>query len=430
MKFFQFSIKQIIGLIALIALVIAVWQWNLRPSHGDWLAQTLPKSVEKRNVDSAERTIGLGADVDPVSISLLAVAVKHMDRPMMDLLLVHGADPQRAILEVLRSGNAKLLEDFLNRGAVPSWYDVMTLIKNGDLNSLQLLLPHIARVKEPDNSTIVPNLAGHGDAKGCERLLYYALSAPDSCRHELIEILLKDHPQKSLITLEQAEWNKQLDVIKQFITHGFRYGLPEMIALGRVDEVQALLQAQPQVVWDQQFRGQLNFGGSGILALSLLYGHHEISRLLLDAGVPTEGPSNNRDILIFLAVSKPNFDVLRQLLDCSAGWYDGRNLDNGSPLDYLLRSNVGQPECVRLLLDAGVPLNEKVGTELTLAINGLGRCNTQEYRRQIEIVKILKLAGACQIADLIVRPSIDDYCRKKYGFQNLDELLDSRSIPK
>jgi hypothetical protein len=129
-------------------------------------------------------------------------------------------------------------------------------------------------------------------------------------------------------------------------------------------------------------------------------------------------------------VSKPNFDVLRQLLDCSAGWYDGRNLDNGSPLDYLLRSNVGQPECVRLLLDAGVPLNEKVGTELTRAINGLGRCNTQEYRRQIEIVKILKLAGACQIADLIVRPSIDDYCRKKYGFQNLDELLDSRSIPK
>ena len=75
-----------------------------------------------------------------------------------------------------------------------------------------------------------------------------------------------------------------------------------------------------------------------------------------------------------------------------------------------------------------MPLNEKVGTELTLAINGLGRCNSQEYRRQIEIVKILKLAGACQIADLIVRPSIDDYCREKYGFQNLAELLESRSI--
>ncbi len=430
MKFFQFSMKQIVGLIALTALVIAVWQWNLRPSYGDRLLQTLRTSVEKSDVDSAERAIELGADVNHWSISLLAVAVKHMDRPMMDLLLVKGADPQRAILEVLRSGNAKLLDDFVKRGAVPTWDDVKTLIKNGDLNSLQLLLPHIANVKEPDNSTYGSNLDGHGDAQEWERLLYYALTAPDSCRHELIEILLKDHPQMSLIALEHAEWTKRSDVIKQFITHGFRYGLPEMIALGRADEVQALLKAQPQIVRDQQFRGPWNFEGSGILALSLLYGHHEISRLLLDAGVPTQGPDNYRDILIFLAVEKPNGDVLRQLLDCSADWYDARNLENGSPLDHLLGFNVAQPECVRLLLDAGVPLNDKVGTGLTLAIDGLGRCNSQEYRRQIEVAKILKLAGAFQIADLIARQSIDDYCRKKYGFQNLDELLDSDSIPK
>ena len=427
MKFFQFSIKQIMVLITLTALVIAVWQWKLRPSNADRLQQALLKSVEQSDVDSVKRTIGLGADVNHWSMSLLSVAVKHMDRPMIDLLLANGADPQRAIMEVLRSGNAKLLDDFVKRGAIPDWNDVKTFINKGDLISLQLLLPHIARVKEPN---VGYNLDGNVDAQGWERLLYYAVTAPDSCRHELIEILLKDHPQKSIIALEQAEWTKQLDVIKQLMTHGFRYGLPEMIALGRVDEVQALLQTQPQVVRDQQFGGPSKMGRSGILTLSLVYGHHEISRLLLDAGVPTEGPSNFRDILIFHALSKPNVDVLRQLLDCSAGWYDARNLENGSPLDHLLRYNVGQPECVRLLLEAGVPLNEKVGIELTLAIDGLGRCNTQEYRRQIEIVKILKLAGACQIADLIVRPSIDDYCRTKYGFQNLDELLDSRSLPK
>lgn len=78
----------------------------------------------------------------------------------------------------------------------------------------------------------------------------------------------------------------------------------------------------------------------------------------------------------------------------------------------------------------GVPLNEKVGSELTLAIDGLRRCNSQEYLRQIETIKMLKLAGACPIADSVRRPSIDDYCHEKYGFQNLDDLLVSDSLPK
>lgn len=429
-------------------MAIFVWNRFLRSPQSDRTQELLRRSVENHDLKGVELSLRLGAEIHTPFFNFLGMAVQNRDSEIMDMLLAHGADPNRAIEQVLASGDQQLVDRFAQLGAIPSWNEIKRLIAIGDLSTIKTLLPHIPKM--PEANSEFPGC--ETEPQALDRLLCYAVDAPESCRAELIELLLAHMSAPSSTALDLANWSGNANVIQQFLEHGSRYGLAEMIALGKLEEVREFLLANPQAASQERVNCPGHYSDCPILALSLWHGNHAISHLLLDSGAITEGPrdrsipvvdsensyfasanlaGDGREFLLLLAVDKPDRDVLRRVLERSSSWYDPRNSKSESPISALLSGNgLGQSECLRLLLNAGVPLRTDFAYELEFAINGLERCNAKEYPEQLEVIRMLRDAGACQEMRNWSQGTVNQVIEARYGLRDLDELLQTKSLPR
>lgn len=423
MKFTQLSLKHAVVLICLIGLAITVWAKFWQVPLQEQLDRALAKSVSAGEVNSARSVLSQGADIR----NCLDLAIQNRDQAMIDLLLEHGAPAQMSARVVWATRDQQLIDRFAKLGAIPTWEDIGRMIQASDVELVTRILPHVSQI--PDPPMMHPNKQQLSEK--WEQLFLLAVYAPNDCRAELIEKLIAAHPEPCLSALQAAVWNRKQDAILKFRSHGYRYGLSEMIALGRTDEVREYLLENPRAVLEKIDSPEVK--NAPILNLSLWHRNIAISHLLLDAGAPTEGTGDDRDQSILLAVQIADIDLMRRVLEKSASWYDPRSLKlvelgSNSPIVTLLANEVAKPEVLKFLLEAGFPLCREFGPELQYAVNGLKGCSPQQYAKQIETIRILREAGAARFSDPFHQHSIDDYCRANFVVEDLNELLETTAL--
>lgn len=430
MKNNQIGLKQIIAVVAIFAVASFLWQKVLGPSKQDRLEQTFVHAVTQRNVKGAEEAIAKGAEINPFGLSPLVIAVRNKDMPMVDMLLTKGAFPLLAKDSVLASEDETLLNRFLKHGLIIDWNDAVRALKAGEYSKLTFIVTNI----DPDKLTS-SNTNSVGTVGGDERpsnalsprdqfLCETVVLPPERCI-PILELILKRSPEPSTKALETADLRAKPEVIEYLVSHGFRYGLPEMIALGKIEEVREAIQKDPESIRRMEIQGP-GTRPIPVLAISLQRGSHDISQLLIDADAKLDSYGNDQDILLWLAVTQPNVSILSRLLERSQGWYDPKRYDGDSPLQHLLRHSEGQQECVRLFLRHGLTSPNDGPRELKYALDGLGRCNAQQFPRQIEIVRDLIEARDPTLESFKANPMIDKQLQA-LGYRDLQQLLNQNS---
>ncbi|MFO0925032.1 MAG: hypothetical protein U0905_21405 [Pirellulales bacterium] len=254
-----------------------------------------------------------------------------------------------------------------------------------------------------------------------DKLLCMVVVLPPETSIPILEKILKRSPEPSTVPLECADLDGNREVIEYLVSLGFRYGLPEMIALGKIEEVRNVIQQDPESVRQMEIHGP-GTHPIPVLAISLKRGYHEISQLLLDANAKLEGFGYDQDLLMWLAAAQPNEHILNQLLNRSEGWYDPKRYEGDSPLQHLLRHSEGELECVRKFLRHGLSSLKDGPLEVKYALEALVRCNEEQYPRQIEIVRALVEARDPSLESFKFHSFVDRPL-ETLGYRSLEQFL-------
>lgn len=425
MKFLQFNLKHSLTLILLSALAVTIWLKLRQPPSQDQLDTSLAKAVMAGDLKAVDLALSKGAEIR----SCLDLAIHNGDNAMIDLLLAYGAPAQMSVPTVWSTRDERLIDRFIKLGVLPPWESIKGVIEDGEVELVSKLLPHVSLI--PDPATMYQSKQGLEEK--WTQLFLYSIGAPEDRRSELIDVLIVAHPEPCLPAQQAAVWYGKSDVILQLKSHGYPYGLPEMIVLGKLDEIRSFLAENPQAI--QQRVDSPEVKGARLLTLALSRRQFAISHLLLDAGAPTDGTDDQRDLAITMAIEAADVELLQRILERSKGWYDPnkyamRQSGRLSAIEGMLLNSIGKPEMMKVLLDAGFPLNRDYGFELAYAVNSLHECKADQAAKQIEVIRMLRDAGAARFSDSSHRDSIDEHCKVLFEVDSLDELIETKSLRK
>ncbi|MHC4715724.1 MAG: ankyrin repeat domain-containing protein, partial [Planctomycetota bacterium] len=249
-------------------------------------------------------------------------AVANDRRPVVELLLRRGADPNAA--------NA--------RGQTP----LHEAIRSDSRETVELLLAHKADLTAEDAQGFTP--------------LHMAVMM---YKPEMAALLI-DHGADvnakgkggmtplAIAVMLSVMYGKNNPCIALLGEKGARTDIFTAAALGKVEQVRAFLKADPQAA------RAMAMGRISPLHIAAAGGHEEVARILLDAGADVEAGAGTWVPPLTLAAGMGHANVVNLLLDSGAG-IDAKDGDGGTPLG--TAAYQGRKDIVKLLLDRGAAAN-------------------------------------------------------------------------
>jgi ankyrin repeat protein len=333
--FFGFSVRQMLLLLSLSAVLLGIWTPRIRHRLLSWELQQ---------------------DFDRRSAAVTAAV----------------ADLNRAI----KTDDVKLARRALEAGARPNLDPrenlICTCIDCGRVEIFKLLLQfdadHLIRRNPPLDV-----------AAGCNQ--------PPEIRCELIRLLVDAgaDPRESSFDLMEAalRWSdgRTGDLLRAY---GLPYGPREMVTFNRVNEVKCAVKEAPGILKDR-FRGPWSSSGEDatLLAIAVYRGYLEMSEVLIESGAQLDSVAYPGFTLLHLAALNGDAEIIRLLvahgLDVNAV-----NAYSHTPLNtQLWRAN---PQAVAALLEAGADVNHR-------GSHGRTPLHEAAWDDAVKIVELLLAAG-------------------------------------
>lgn len=356
--------------------VKAALSQGAEPNQTDRQGHTaLLYAVHQGDLALAEALLSAGAEVDlakmPQGLTPLMLAVARGERQITELLLRAGADPNRvnedgsaALMMAAYRGDPVLTAQLLQSGADPKLVDkqedsALDLAIRGNFPALMAQL-----------------LRAGADPRQGDCWFTTASENQGECLQVLLDlgwdVNLRNEEGETALHLACLEGH--LGIVKQLLRAG------------------AAINPQTDL-------------GDAPLALATLQGHGEIVRLLLDQGAdPNLGVPGETPLTLALQIPSPLGETLTALLLKFGAVPQGADLIGAA--------EAGEREKVRLLLEAGAPVNAQDKTGATALMRASFR-----GRREV-VVQLLTAPGL----DLGVKN------RGGYGALDLAELAGRREI--
>lgn len=345
-RFFQFSLRQLFLLLAVLALLLGI------------VTPRLHRVFQERQSQNAARR------VQQAEVSLVR-AVRNDDTSLARRALEAGANPSGVY------GDAGSL--------------LYLAIENGCIPMMELLLEYSADVEASQRLNRAPTVGGPP--------LFAAICCdqPVEARLRMIRLLIQRgaDPRREVgrrSAMDCAVYQSEARIADLLRESGAPYGPGEMAAFGRLEELRGVVREDPAVL-KQRFRPiwAANPGQEPtLLGIALERGHREMALFLIESGAPLDTLEYLGQTLLHRAARGGDPELIRLLI--------ARGLDVDAKDDYRdtpLRDIAwqGKPEAVSALLEAGAEVNTRgmnQRTPLWSAVSG----------NQVELVRMLLAAGA------------------------------------
>ena len=344
-RFLQFSFRRLLLLVAAFSLLFAVTATRLKDAYR---SRQLEHELKSRGESARD----------------LAVAVRNGDVALARQALQAGASANVPLgrTSLLRScideGQVSLVELFLEFGA--------------DFERLEPLQESLVAAGPP---------------------LYAALSCrqPVEVRLEMVRMLIshgadvhKETGDRNLMDI--AVHMSDAKIADYLVQHGLGYGPREMVALNRLEELQAFVAENPGCLRERfrpvypSRRGQ----APTLLGIAMSKGHRNIAMFLIKQGAPLDTVENYGQTLLHLAAQGGNPELLALLID--------HGLDVNATDDYQDTPLIDCawkdcPEAVSLLVNAGADVNAR-------RVDGRTALHLAVSHQQLDVISILLAAGA------------------------------------
>lgn len=274
-----------------------------------------------------------------------------------------------------RGGHEEIARHLLDRGAYLAGNaigETPTAIRyaceSGKESLVKLLLEHGAAVNVHDTS------------------LFSAAFGHDS----ILKMLLDQVDPKELTNeagtklLADAVHENGLSAAHMLLQRGAKPDIFTASALGRVDDVRALLDANPELIHAVQTTSP----NRSAIELAVQNGHTQVLELILSRGAPLTSPAGQHDTLLHLAAAHGQWEVIEFFVN------RGLNLDiRGTRGATLLHaaSRGAQPQIVRILLSRGLNAQDTDSALVTPlhAVAGRVDAGPTEHQRELEVVRLL-----------------------------------------
>lgn len=351
-RFFQFTIRQLLLLLALSGVLLGVLTPGIHRTFDEWRLD-----ANSRRINAANRD--------------LTAAVRNNDLAFARRALQAGADPN------LMAGTSQ--------GCLFS-----TCIVKGELEMLELFLENGADVERGGGPMAPLRSPTYGGsplfmAAGCDQ--------PPEVRCAMIRLLVDHgadlHRQPAQFNLMDIAYHVSDGQVGDLLReYGFAYGPREMAAFNRLDELKQAIHDDPTLV-TQRFPTTWAAAGKGdhptLLAIALYRGYREMSMFLIEAGAPLDTRQNLGRTLLHEAALGGDPELIRLLV---ARGLDVNAIDEhfkDTPLE--CAASHDKREAVAALLEAGADVNHQDisgRTQLHAAVSG----------NHVEVVERLLAAGA------------------------------------
>jgi ankyrin repeat protein len=278
-----------------------------------------------------------------------------------------------ALGEAVSVQNRVLVSEYLKKGADPNasykgTRVVDLCLRNGDMNSLRLLFE-----------------AG-ADFTDYWKVIESKLTVAEKI--EIIHILVRQDAAIIEAVTRHAVMYSEPEIIDFLRLSGSDYGLREMATLGRLEELQAVINGDPSLL--RKRVGPIFACKPGqeptLLGIALRRGHEEMANWLIDNGADVQSLEEFGNSPLFMAAGGNCVSVIKRLCDmgCDPNATDD---DLETPLTYWgSRCN---KDTILALVKAGADVNAQNSRKWTPLHCALSRQDSVE-----EVVEILLDAGA------------------------------------
>lgn len=354
-RFFQFTLRQILLLCALVGVLLCLmapqirWNFHVRriqeagrqraAAEADLLAaiRTNNVALARRALEAGADATGAGANLFPGmrsdAPSLMCICIANGQTELMELLLEFGAD----IEQIERIAGAISFSSPILDG--PPLFAAVSCNQPPDIRS------KMARLLVERGANPQREFAG--------------LNAMD-------------------IAFETSD-TELGDLFREF---GLPYGPREMAAFNRLDELKAAVEETPEIL-QQRFRSAYADRAPSLLAISLLRGYREMSLFLIEAGAPLDVMDGSYTLL-HDAARGGDPQLIRLLVERGLD-VNAKDRYSDTPICDIAWN--GKSEAIAALVELGADVNWQ-------GINGQTPLHHAVRNNQRETVRLLLAAGA------------------------------------
>lgn len=107
-----------------------------------------------------------------------------------------------------------------------------------------------------------------------------------------------------------AVYYRHPETAEVFVAHGAKLSMAEACSLGKADQVAAYLKSDPKLASDR------SPDGYPVTGMAVFFGHPDVARMLIEAGADVNQAATNAQkvAVIHSAVAAPNLDIVRLLI--------------------------------------------------------------------------------------------------------------------
>ncbi|MGB0767747.1 MAG: ankyrin repeat domain-containing protein, partial [Phycisphaeraceae bacterium] len=298
-------------------------------------------ACEAGDLETVRFLIDHGVDLskDGLDATLLARAAYNNDRPMIELLLDRGADPDKSPRGSFDYNLLALIVDL-------EWRDTMST--DQALALMTLAVDHGAD----------PNRHGmHGRTP--------LLDAVCNQSHELTAFLLDQGGSVSAVcddgwnAMDYATFRADAQLMVILARHGAAYNVQAAASLGRLDDVKRFVEQESALVTASYLEGH------SLLGIALKEGHQALAEYLVGQGSDLNHTNLRKKTLLHLAARGNNAPMVTYLIEQGLD-VNARDAGNSTPLHDTTFSD--RAEAAAALIRAGADVNARASSQITPTI--------------------------------------------------------------